>query len=137
MQRQAGNPDLSCRPSFFRGVRGGKDGEGLGSNWPRWKVLQERLRMLADSPCPTGPLSSLFGGLVVPASPGTWPPASSSVPGCQCWALNPAPGATSCLWGTCCLCPSAALLLQMLPRAPLLKTELLGWEGRMSFGIHL
>lgn len=112
--RQDQSPELSLSSNKLGGS-GLKDGEGLGSNWPRWKGLQERLRMLADSLCSTGPLSSLFRGPVVPANPGTWPPASSSVQGCQGWALNPAPGAASCPWGTCCLCPSAAWLLQMLP----------------------
>lgn len=94
-----------------------------------------------DQTCPGGKYSKKGSGcwqiLLVPQGPcpafaedGWWqpalapgPPASSSVQACQCWALNTAPGAASCLRSTCCLCPSAAQLLQTLPWAPLPKTD--------------
>lgn len=53
-------PELEPRfPAVFCQVGRVKDGDGLGSNQPRWTVFQECLRMLADSPPPAGPLSSL------------------------------------------------------------------------------
>lgn len=94
-----------------------------------------------DQTCPGGKYSKKGSGCwqipLVPQGPcpafaedGWWqpalapgPPASSSVQACQCWALNTAPGAASCLRSTCCLCPSAAQLLQTLPWAPLPKTD--------------
>lgn len=42
-----------------------KDEHGLGLNWHRWQVLQEQLRMLAQTSQSAGPLSSLGGGLAV------------------------------------------------------------------------
>jgi hypothetical protein len=58
-------------------------GHGLGSNGTRWKVLQEQLRMLADSLILQGPCPAFAEGW---QCPGTWPSASSHAQGCQCWA---------------------------------------------------
>lgn len=115
-----------------------KDGQGLGSNLPRWKLLQERLRMLADSPRPAGPVSSLCRGRVVAASPGTWPPCLQ-----QCTGL-PMLGSEHSSWG--CFLP-AEHVLSLSICCPASPDTALGpssqnrclcrKEGRTPVGTHL
>lgn len=107
---------------FYQVVGDFKDRGELGSSWPRWKVLQERLRMLADSSFQALPRA---GDASRP-----WHPA----PSFQQRAGLPVLGSEPNSWG--CFLPVGHVLALSIccpasldaALAPLPKTELLSWK---------